>query len=100
MTEEENASALHNGLQLADCSATCGGMAQFIIRVKQESYFLLTNIILRWHLSIVEQAAQKINSLTMAFFPSQALPVHTPSLSHTHAHAHTLKRHLPSHHSR
>lgn len=88
MTEEENASALHYELQLADCSVTCGGMAQFIIRVKQESYFLLTNIILRWHLSIVEQAAQKINGLTTAF--SHLRPSLSMShCSHTHMHMHT-----------
>lgn len=46
--------------------------------------------IIRWYLSIVEQAAQKINGLRTPFL-SQALLIQFLCLSHTRALAHTLK---------
>lgn len=63
--------------------------------IKRGELFLSTKLLYVDILSIVEQAAQKIYGLPAPFL-SQALLIHVPSLTHTHAHAHTLKNTIPS----
>lgn len=73
-------------LELVDCSATLGGMAHSFSEESDRRAIFIHETITRWHLSIVEQAAQKINGLPTPFL-SQTLFIHFP----THAHAHTSK---------
>lgn len=82
-------------LYLVDCSATLGGMAQFIIRVERESYFYPQNYyMLRFVRSRASSMENKWSTHALSLSSSPyPFPI---SLTYTHAHAHTLLTPPPS----